>query len=117
MKKPREQRIRMKLPVRVWGMDTAGKLFNMQARTVDITPVGACLEGMLCLLQRGTVIGIQCGRSQARFRVVWIGNPESRQAGQIGVRCMEPGKYIWGVPLERQMEDEALAAAKFRMAG
>jgi hypothetical protein len=104
MKKPRELRIPMKLFVRIWGMDAAGKLFGIDAHTVDITPVGACIHGPLAFLQRGAVVGVKCGRSHARFRVVWIGQPGTGRQGQIGVRCIEPGKYIWGVPLKRQME-------------
>ena len=93
------------LPVRIWGMDTAGRLFNVDAHTKDITPVGACIEGVFAHLQRGAVIGVQCGRSQARFRVTWIGQLGSRHHGQIGIRCIDPGKYIWGVPLPRKMEE------------
>lgn len=93
----------MKLPLRVWGMDTSGRLFGVAANTIDVTPVSACITGPLASLQRGTVIGIRCGRSHARFRVVWIGQPGTSRQGQIGVRCVEPGKYIWGVPLERKM--------------
>ena len=104
MKKPRERRTLMKLPVRVWGMDSAGKLFSIEASTLDITPRGACLEGVTCMLQRGAIIGVECGRSRARFRIAWVGKPGSDRDGQIGVQCVEPGKYIWGVPLPRAMD-------------
>lgn len=86
-------------------MDADGRLFGVDAHTVDITPVGACIEGPLAFLQRGAVIGVRCGRSHARFRVVWVGQPGSKCQGQIGIRCIEPGKYIWGIALERKMED------------
>ena len=105
MKKPREQRVHMKLPVRIWGMDSAGQLFSTDAHTVDITPVGACIQGASASLERGSIIGVQCGRSRSRFRVVWVGRPGAQRHGQIGIRCLEPGKYIWGVPLQRKMEE------------
>ena len=98
MSKQREKRTFVKLPVRVWGMDSTGKLFNIEAHTVNITAVSACIEGDLQFLQRGAVVGVQCGQSRSRFRVVW-----SRE-GRIGVHSIERGKYIWGVPLEREME-------------
>ena len=104
VKKPREQRMGLKLAVRVWGMDAAGQLFGIDARTVDVTPVGACIEGPFGPLERGSIVGVRCGRSHARFRVVWVGARTKTQS-QIGVRCIEPGKYIWGVPLERKMDD------------
>jgi len=108
MKRPREQRTLMKLSVRLWGMDTAGKLFSLEAFTLDITPRGARIEGITCFLQRGAIIGIECKQSRARFRVAWVGQPGTDLHGQIGVHCVEPGKYIWGVPLQRRMEDDAL---------
>jgi len=113
MKKPRERRTPMKLPVRVWGMDSVGKLFSMEASTVDITPRGACLEGIVCMLQRGAIIGVECGRSRARFRIAWVGRPGSDHEGQVGVQCIEPGRYIWGVPLPRAMDDGDGAPQRF----
>lgn len=110
MKKPREQRVPMKLPVRIWGMDSAGKVFNTDAHTVDITPVGACIQGVSAPLERGSIIGVQCGRSQARFRVVWTGQRGTKRQGQIGIRSVDLGKYIWGVSLERRMEETAPTA-------
>lgn len=105
MRKPREKRIQMQLPVRVWGMDATGKVFSIYTKTVDITPIGARIEQQGLLLQRGSVIGVECGNSRSRFRVIWIGKPVTQHQGQIGIRCLEPGKYIWGVPLQRTMEE------------
>jgi hypothetical protein len=110
MRKQREQRTPMQLSVRIWGMDSAGKLFSIYAKTIDITAVGARLEGDVLFLQRGSVIGVECGRSRSRFRVVWAGRPDSQGYGQIGIRCLEPGKYIWGVPLQRKMEETAMVS-------
>ena len=105
----RETRVPIQLPVRVWGMDSDGKVFNVHAYTVDITPVGARLQGEFGPLRRGAVIGIECGRSKARFQVSWVGDPSGPRHGQIGIRCVEPGKYIWGVALKRTMDEASLA--------
>jgi hypothetical protein len=104
MKKDREKRTAMKLPLQVWGMDANGQVFRCEAHTLDITPVGARIEGPLPALQRGSLIGVQCGNSKARFRVVWIDSRTPRHR-RLGIRCTEPGKYIWGVWLKREMED------------
>ena len=98
----------MQLSVRIWGMDNTGQLFSINTKTVDVTAVGARLEGDVLFLQRGSLIGVECGRSRSRFRVVWVGRPNSQRQGQIGIRCLEPGKYIWGVPLQRKMEELSL---------
>jgi hypothetical protein len=88
----------MELQVRVWGMDSGGKLFSIEAVTRDITAVGACIQGSLGFLQRGAVIGVECEGRRARFRVAWVAEK------RIGVRCIEAGRYIWGLPLKRTME-------------
>jgi hypothetical protein len=96
----------MSLLVRIWGMDVNSRLFKIEAHTVDLTPVGARLEHVRCPLQRGMVIGVECGSSRSRFRVSWVGQPGTPKEDQIGIRCIEPGKYIWGVPLARKFEDQ-----------
>jgi hypothetical protein len=82
-------------------MDFAGRLFKQDAETMDITPIGARLEGVRSQLHRGAIIGIRCGKSQARFRVVWVG--KGPETGQIGVKQVDVGKYIWGKPLVREL--------------
>ena len=37
------------------------------------------------------------GTEKARFKVVWIGKPGTPQEGQVGLLCLEKGKFIWGV--------------------
>ncbi len=101
-----EQRVEMRIPIRCWGMDSEGKMFDVRAHTVDITPVGARVVGLQFLKHPGTVIGVERGRSRSRFRVQWIGKPGTARAGQVGIRCLEPGKYIWGLPLPRYMGDD-----------
>lgn len=86
-------------------MDRHGKLFEQYATTLDITPVGACLTGITCDLQVGCIVGVQHGNSKSRFKVAWIGDAGSSRDTQIGIITVEPGKYIWGVPLARQFGD------------
>jgi PilZ domain len=94
-----DDRLPAELPIRIWGMDSTGHPFSSQARTIDITRTGARIAGIDHICQKGDVIGIQHGEQKARFRVVWVGTPGSAKAGQVGVHCVESGKYIWGVQL------------------
>lgn len=100
MRSRRELRTAIKLPVRVYGMDSTGKLFSVDAHTVDITAVSACIQGDLHFLQRGSIVGVQCKGSRARFRVAWT------NGDHIGVHCVELGKYIWGIALERKLQSD-----------
>jgi hypothetical protein len=96
MARRREERIIISLPVRLWGMDVNGKPFTQNASSVDITRMGARIQGVTCQIQHGDIIGVQHGNDKARFRVIWVARAGSRNEGQIGVHCVEAGKYIWG---------------------
>ncbi|HEY3928593.1 MAG TPA: PilZ domain-containing protein [Candidatus Koribacter sp.] len=96
MARRREERIIISLPVRLWGMDVNGKPFTQNASSVDITRLGARIQGVNCHIQHGDIIGVQHASDKARFRVIWVARPGSRNEGQIGVHCVEAGKYIWG---------------------
>lgn len=105
MGKRREQRASIVLPVRVSGLDSNGVLFDIEARTLDITTTGARLEKITCRLHRGASIVIQCGNRKARFRVTWVGAPGTPTHDQIGVQITEAGRHIWGQPIARTMGD------------
>ena len=96
-----EQRIEVKLPVRVWGVDQSGNPFLQSAYTVNITKNGARLRNLFCISRAGEVIRVQHGLRKANFDVRWVGHPGSAADGQVGLHCMEPEKYIWGVPLPK----------------
>ena len=102
----REQRLTVALPVRVWGMDANGELFEHEATTVDITTTGARLEGNTRPLQKGCVVGIQHAISKARYRVAWVGAEATLGQNQIGLQLIDSGKLIWGRVIPRIFGDE-----------
>ena len=102
----REQRLNVALPVRVWGMDANGELFEHQAMTVDITTTGARIEGTARPLQKGCIVGIQHAISKARYRVAWVGAGDTRVQNQIGLQLVDSGKLIWGRVIPRTFGDD-----------
>ena len=102
----REQRMNITLPVRAWGMDLNGELFEQDAYTIDITTTGARLAGITHPLERGCVIGIKHQTSKARYRVKWVGPSGSQIEGQIGLQLVDEGKLIWGRALRRVLGDD-----------
>jgi len=102
MGRRREERLQVNLPVRVWGMDRNGKPFIQSARTVDVTRLGGRLRDLFCLEKKGEIIRIQHGGQKANFKITWVGNPGTAEAGQVGIYCIEPDKYIWGVSLPKK---------------
>jgi hypothetical protein len=91
-----EPRTSQESAVRVFGMDSAGRPINQTGWTVDISQHGARLKGLPYWSAPGETIGVRCGAEKARFKVVWIGQPGTPQQGQVGLLCIEAGKFIWG---------------------
>ena len=85
---------------RVWvrGVDANGNPFAQTAFSMDVSRNGARLEGVGFLTSPGETIEIKRGWKRAMFRVVWVGEMGTPRAGQVGIRCLEPEKNIWGLP-------------------
>src|SRR6266496_2252149 len=84
------------VPVRLYGMDTSGKPFNIMVRTIDVSPNGARLNGVELALRVGDIVGLQYGVEKARCRVVWIGEAGDRIA-QLGIAMLQPSARFWGI--------------------
>ena len=101
-----EQRIAACLPVIVRGIDSNGKPFTQHAFTHDVSASGARLEGLVGIDRRGSEFQIEYQGRKAHFRVQWVGPVGTRIAGLVGVRCIEEGKYIWGIRLGDSAPDD-----------
>jgi hypothetical protein len=93
-----EPRIAISFPVVVHGFDLNRNPFAVNAETFDISLCGASVKGVNAVTKPGAKIEIEYGDQKAWFCVQWVGKSGSSKAGRIGVRCLEHGKYIWGVP-------------------
>lgn len=97
-RKRREERVNVALPVRVVVLEQQRREF---ACTLDVTSKGARLDGLRGVDLVGEVLEIQRGKKRDRFKVVWVGEPETERAGQIGVQCLSAGTPIWeGIALQ-----------------
>jgi len=92
-----EQRITVSLPVTVRGLDTQGNPFTIAAETCDISFSGASLNGLQDFVQAGAKIEIESQGRRAWYRVRWIGETGSPREDRVGLRCVEHGRYIWGI--------------------
>jgi PilZ domain len=93
-----EPRIAVTFPVIVRGADSRGTPFVLTAETRDISCSGACLKGLSGIVVSGKKVEVEYGDQRAWFRVQWAGAAGSSKAGQAGLRCLEPGRYVWGIP-------------------
>jgi PilZ domain-containing protein len=100
-----EQRIALRVPILVRGKDSRGTPFTITAQTHDITATGASLNGLKGIADVGSKIEIEYQGRKAMYRVQWIGQVGTPRSGHAGVKCLEPGNYIWGVPLAEWAPD------------
>ena len=100
-----EQRIALRVPILVRGKDSRGSPFTITAQTHDITATGASLNGLKGIADVGSKIEIEYQGRKAMYRVQWIGQVGTPRSGHVGVKCLEPGNYIWGVPLAEWTPD------------
>lgn len=92
----KEQRISGCKPVTVLGQDMFGKPFSQNTFTVEISATGARLQG-LPPMEQGAILLLECGQERARYRVAWVGGKGDRFEGQVGLECVDPNKFIFGL--------------------
>jgi hypothetical protein len=100
----RELRIHTALPVRVTWAD-GGRTTSLNACTIDVSQKGARLIGLAGMKAPGQLIAIRRKASEAQFRVIWIGQPQTPHEGQVGVECVDTDKIIWDVDFAKVHED------------
>jgi hypothetical protein len=101
----REERIRTKVPVKVWGVDMNGMPFMQTAHALDVTRLGARLVDLFCLPEIGEIT-VQHGSQKAKYKIAWTGTLGGAEAGQVGLRLTEPEKNIWGKLLTKRSEGD-----------
>lgn len=105
-------------PIRVFGMDSRGRPVNLPAHTVDVSQHGARVSGVQNWSHPGEIVGVRYGTEKARYRIVWVGSAGTPLSGQIGLQCIETGKYIWdALPNASDAAPKPIAAASSRKLG
>jgi hypothetical protein len=97
-----KRRIEMVLPVRIWGLDAAGKPFAQPAQTLDVCGTGARVGGVRSTVALGDVIGMQYKQQKARCKVVWMGQPGTPKQDQIALEYLEKDRN----PFALEIPDE-----------
>src|SRR5262245_22215764 len=75
------------------------------AHTLDVTEISARLAGLNIMLQPGEIVELQRGGRKAKFRVYWMGEQDTKLAGQAGIRGLDPAKSIWSIHLPGDVPD------------
>lgn|SRR5262245_47740964 len=96
MDKRPETRVSAEIPVRIWGMDAAGKPFFGTAMAGNLSAAGAQLTHIRHTLKVGDTIGIQYESIKARFEVMWAKASVAPGRNEAGVRILANQPVPWG---------------------
>jgi hypothetical protein len=97
-----EQRLHIAVPVKVF--PDLKSFESHTCCTYEISPHGARIAAVPGIKQVGQLIFIQRHNRRARYKVAWIGNPDTTQAGQVGVELQEPANVIWETEIKSRLK-------------
>ncbi|MFZ0799354.1 MAG: hypothetical protein WCA13_09190 [Terriglobales bacterium] len=92
MDRRRERRLKLELPVRIWGVDKMARPFAEIVRVGNVSNRGAVLIGMRSKVQAGDLLDVQLGGSRAQFRIVWMS-----LSGEAGIQALAFEQPIFGM--------------------
>jgi hypothetical protein len=99
MGKRREPRKEIKVPIRIFGTDRGGQIFSEKVFTSNVSQQGLLLTGVQAQPNLDEIVGVTYGQSKGHFRVRWVGQAGTAQAGQLGLLNLAPEKAFWDFPL------------------
>jgi len=54
--------------------------------------------------EAGQVVWLQRQNRRAKYKIIWVGEAKTSQAGQIGVEVLEPANVIWENELRMRIQ-------------
>ena len=94
---PRKQ---IEVEVRIFGTDSQSRVSSEKVVTVNISRKGTELAGVRPELGLDEIVGLTYGTNRGHFRVKWIGEPGTTNAGCLGLLSID-GCYVEiPIPLE-----------------
>ncbi len=100
------ERIRVRLPIRVFGFDEARGRFLEDTHTIVVSPTGSLIALKHKVFPADTIRIVNLGNVQeADFRVVGPSMIAESEVAEWGVECMDRDHNIWGIefpPVQRE---------------
>jgi hypothetical protein len=100
---PRKQ---IEVEVRIFGSDRQARVFSEKVVTVNISRRGVELAGVRPELGLDEIVGLTYGTNRGHFRVKWIGEPGTTNAGRLGLLRIALDKPLWDFPLPPEAVDD-----------
>ena len=95
MGKRREPRKPFEATVRIFGTDSAGRIFSENVTVFNISRHGAHARGVKAQLNLDEIVGLTFEGKKVHFRVKWIGKPGTPSEGEVGLLNLTPEKPLW----------------------
>jgi hypothetical protein len=102
----REPRLKLQLPVRVFGMSKAGRPFVANATTRNVSRHGVLLTGLSCEVKKNEVLILSHQDRKGPFRVIWSRKHGTDPMFDAGLRALEPARSIWAIDFSGVAADE-----------
>ena len=106
----REPRKDIRVPVRIFGTDVAGKAFSESVFTVNVSRGGAMVIEIKTQLKVGEIIGLSYGKAKSRYQVRWVSPPGSSNQILAGLESVKADEVVWDFPLPSPGTDEPTRA-------
>jgi hypothetical protein len=98
----RGTRTKAVLPVKIKGIDSAGKPFEELAHTLDVTATGARLGSVRRELNVQDEVTIFYRQRKMQYRVVWTKKMKGSSEFQVGLQALSQEKEAWGLSVAQQ---------------
>lgn len=95
----KEERLNVAIPIKI--ITTEKGTVMQWSCTYEISRRGARLK-QVNGVSVGQEIWVQRHTRRVKFRVVWIGSPDTAESGQMGVECLEE-KSLWGDEIQGRL--------------
>ena len=114
-------RIEVHMQVCVWGMSASGVPFMQTAQAVNAGPERVSIAGIEHAVSVGETLGVEYQGRRGRFCVVWAGQADTAEAGEIEIRPLDVVQDFWGIDFaqldERNRSGERRAAPRYPCRG
>jgi hypothetical protein len=101
----RERRLPIAVRVRVFPDVDAPE--SQTCVTYEISTFGARLVAPSGVRVDGQIVALQRHNRRAKYKVIWIGKPGTKQADQVGVECLELNNIIWENDIRTRLQQAA----------
>jgi hypothetical protein len=93
----RSSRLQFRCRVKISAINSDGNIFKEETETVSISKFGASLK-TTHQFTVGQIISVRTldRDHTGQFQVVWMGQPGTRDAGQIGIEWVDARRF-WGI--------------------